>query len=122
VRRFWTDWADKVGPLGAIAAALCCLGFPAALALLSALGLGFVINDAILLPLLGVFLAITLVGLAAGTHRHGRQWPLVLGAIAAAVTFGFLFVAPAVSYLGGAGVVVAAAANIALRARQLRRR
>jgi len=85
-------------------------------------GLGFVINDAILLPLLGAFLAITLVGLAAGTRRHGRRWPLVLGAIAAAVTFGFLFAAPVVSYWGVAGLLVAAVANIALRAQQLRRR
>lgn len=48
-------YLDKVGPLGSIFAALCCIGTPGLVAFLSAIGVGFLINDAILLPLLVFF-------------------------------------------------------------------
>jgi len=41
---FWKKHTDKVGIAGSIFAALCCLGFPALLSILSAIGLGFLIN------------------------------------------------------------------------------
>lgn len=44
--------ADKVGVVGTTVSALCCLGTPALVSVLSALGLGFLINDAVLVPLL----------------------------------------------------------------------
>ena len=44
--------ADKIGIVGASVAALCCLGIPAVLSSVAALGLSFLINDAILAPLL----------------------------------------------------------------------
>jgi len=48
------------GTGGVIITSLCCLGLPLVLALLSLLGLGFVINDFILFPLLAVFSIINL--------------------------------------------------------------
>ena len=48
--------ADKWGPIGSILATLCCLGVAPLLGALTALGLGFLINDLILLPLLLFFL------------------------------------------------------------------
>ena len=52
---------DKIGIGGALFAALCCLGFPALLAVVSAVGLAFLINDAALIPLLAAFLVVALV-------------------------------------------------------------
>ena len=46
------DHIDKIGILGATFAALCCLGISAVLSIVSAIGLGFLIHDAVLLPLL----------------------------------------------------------------------
>lgn len=71
---FWQRHVDKIGVGGSAFAALCCLGFPALLALLSAIGLGFLIHDVVLIPLLAVFLLMTLVGLYYGmkSHRHDR--------------------------------------------------
>ena len=74
---------DKIGVGGSIFAALCCLDFPALLSLLSATGLGFLINDAILLPLLIVFLLLTIAGLAMGMRRHRKPWALLLGVVSA---------------------------------------
>jgi hypothetical protein len=74
---------DKVGVAGTIFAALCCLGFPALLSILGTVGLGFLINDAILVPLLALFLIVTLrrplswrstsQALARVHHRHRER-------------------------------------------------
>jgi mercuric ion transport protein len=47
---FWKRHLDKIGVGGSLFAALCCLGFPALVSILSAIGLGFLINDDILRP------------------------------------------------------------------------
>jgi hypothetical protein len=80
---FWQRNLDKIGIGGAAFAALCCLGFPALLAVVSAVGLGFLINDAVLLPLLGVSLSITLWGLYRGTRHHHRWSAFGIGVVGA---------------------------------------
>src|SRR5262249_11180749 len=54
---FWKRHLDKVGVGGSLCAALCCLVFPALISIVSAIGLGFLINDDILRPLLIFFFA-----------------------------------------------------------------
>lgn len=66
---------DKWGPLGSIFAALCCLGAAPVLAAVSALGLGFLIKDIILVPLLLFFLGVTIWALRRDRNRHGRSGP-----------------------------------------------
>src|SRR5216684_8837647 len=90
---FWKKHTDKVGIAGSLFAALCCLGFPALLSILSAIGLGFLINDAVLLPLLIIFLVVTLIGLALGMREHHRAPALILGVISAIALFVFIVVA-----------------------------
>jgi mercuric ion transport protein len=92
-RSFWKKYTDKVGVVGSIFAALCCLGFPALLSILSAIGLGFLINDAVLLPLLIIFLLMTLIGLVLGMREHHRASAFVIGIISAAGVFIFIFIA-----------------------------
>ncbi|MCF6303387.1 MAG: MerC domain-containing protein [Devosiaceae bacterium] len=65
------------GSIGSIFASLCCLGFAPVLAALSAAGLGFVISDAILIPLLALFLGIALWGMKGSQKRHGKTAPLL---------------------------------------------
>src|SRR5215471_17005224 len=79
----WMKHLDQIGVGGSAFAALCCLGTPAVLAIASSIGLGFLINDAILIPLLIAFLLITLVGLYLGMRHHRRTWALILGAVGA---------------------------------------
>ena len=108
---FWQRHLDKIGVGGSIFAALCCLGFPALLSLLSAIGLGFLINDAILLPLLAVFLLLTIAGLAMGMRRHRKPWAFVLG-ILSTVTLA-LFIFPLYNrVLAGVGIIGLLAAGI----------
>lgn len=113
----WKRHLDKMGIAGTLITAACCLGFPAVLAVFSAIGLGFLIHDAVLLPLLVVFLAVTLVGLFYGYRRHRRPGALLLGAASALGTLGFIFLVtvPALAYLSIAGLVAASLLNIALR-------
>ena len=83
---------NRFGAVGAVLASLCCLGLPALVALLSAVGLGFLIDDAILLPALIVFLVVYLAGLFVGWRGHRRAAVLATGGFAAVATFAFIFI------------------------------
>ena len=88
------------GTLGAVFASLCCLGFAPLLAALSAAGLGFVISDAVLIPLLALFLGITLWGLHGARRRHGNSAPFYLGAAGAVAALAGVFVYLPVHVIG----------------------
>ena len=110
---------DKIGVPGSIVAAICCLGVSALVSVATALGLGFLLNDAVLLPLFVLFLALSLWGLAAGWRRHGNHAALVLGVAAGAVLFVFAFVRQSTpwAYVGVAGLVTASVWNVWLARR-----
>jgi mercuric ion transport protein len=120
----WTRHLDKFGVGGSLFAALCCLGFPALVSILSAVGLGFIISDAVLIPLLLVFLVVALGGLYLGMRHHHEPWALILGGISAVVTFVFIALATnkVLAGIGIAGLIGASILNVFLRSRQLRSR
>ena len=112
--------ADGAGVVGAVLAALCCAGAPIIVSVLSALGLSFLRNDAILLPFMGVALLIALWGFWSGRRTHGSSRPLVLaiaGAIAlvAGVVFIHGFPAKQVIGIGAFALVGATVWNAYLR-------
>ncbi|MBI4465432.1 MAG: MerC domain-containing protein [Acidobacteria bacterium] len=114
---FWKRHLDKVGVGGSFVAAACCLGLPAAISILGAVGLGFLVNDAVLLPLLLVFLALTLAGLWFGYRVHRRTGALVLGGISAGVLFVSIFVSAPFAYTAVGGLAAASVLNVVLRRR-----
>lgn len=120
----WKRHLDKVGIIGSLFAALCCLGFPALVSIVSAIGLGFLIKDAVLVPLLIASLIIAFVGLFLGMRHHHRPWALILGGISAILTFIGVGVRPSglVAGIGIAGLIVASVLNVWLRSEQLRHR
>lgn len=87
-----------LGSFGATAAGACCLGFAPFLAGLSAVGAGFLINDAILIPLLLLALGFTIWNLARSHRAHGHIGPLYLGAITAVIAFAALWFFPPLAY------------------------
>jgi len=113
-KSFWKKNTDKIGVAGSIFAALCCLGFPALLSILTAIGLGFLINDVVLLPLLIVFLLMTLIGLALGMREHHRASALLIGIVSAAGVFIFVFIAfnKVLAGISVAGLVTASILNV----------
>ncbi len=107
--------SSVLGSLGATVAALCCAGVPAVLGALSAAGLGFLVNDLVLIPLVLVSLGVALWGLGRGVVRHGLRGVLVLGWIGAALLVVGIFLYPLV-YAGMAAMLAAALWNtVALR-------
>jgi hypothetical protein len=73
--------------LAALFTTLCCLGFPALVGLLSALGAGILLSDRYLEPLLAATLLLTL--LIAGLHlrQHHQPGPFALSLAAAGSMF-----------------------------------
>ncbi len=98
------------GSLGATVAALCCAGVPAVLGALSAAGLGVLLNDAILLPLVIVSLGLALWGLGRGVAGHGLRGVLVLGWSGAVLLVVGIFLYPLV-YAGAVASIGAALWN-----------
>lgn len=87
-RRRWTRGGGSVlTGLLALFTTLCCLGFPALVGVLAAIGAGFLVSDRYLEPLLAATLLLTL--LIAGLHlrQHHQPGPFILSALAAASVF-----------------------------------
>lgn len=92
---------------GSAFAAACCLGATAVLSALSAIGAGFLINDAILLPAYAALLALSLWLLYRSTRAHGDLRPFWLGVAGCVAAFAGLFVGAAV-VVAGLAVMVSA--------------
>ncbi len=99
--------AEKWGPLGAIFAAACCLGLTWLVSLVTALGAGILIRDSILLPLVVIFLAVTIGGLSRSYRRHSWTVPLAAGSLGAALLLVGMFTARPLSYAGIALLIAA---------------
>jgi mercuric ion transport protein len=92
---------------GSAFAAACCAGASWALAALSAVGAGFLINDALLIPLFAVLLALSLWFLHRATRAHRNRAPLYLGIGGAVVAFAGLWTWLAAIWAGLAALVAA---------------
>ncbi len=85
-----TPVKDALGQLGGLAgagvAAACCLGIPVILSAVGAVGLGFVVQDAYLMPLFVVFVGFSLFMLYRSARKHDKLAPFWLGVAAATVS------------------------------------
>jgi mercuric ion transport protein len=120
IRTALTRHLDQIGAGGSVFAALCCLGTPAIVAVVSAVGLGFLLRDAILIPLLVAFLLATVAGLYLGIRHHRRRAAFAIGVVGALVTLVGIAVAGsgALAAIGVALLIGASLLNVWLRARR----
>ena len=111
------NYADKIGVVGAVVAAACCLGLPWLIGILFGIGLGLMVNDAVLIPLVIIFLAVMLTGLGFGMRIHRRPWALLLGAASSLLVLFFVLVifSEALVWLGLAGIIGSVLLNAWLR-------
>jgi mercuric ion transport protein len=107
--------AEKWGPLGAIFASACCLGFSWLVGLVSAIGAGFIIRDSILLPLLIIFLAFTVWGLWRSFQRHHRPYALWIGVAGAILLLAGMFFSHPLAYPGIALLIAAPLVDLGLQ-------
>jgi mercuric ion transport protein len=103
--------------LGAGFAAACCLGVTAAISVLTAIGAGFLVNDAFLIPLYVLLLALSLWLLYRSAKVHGGLIPFWAGLAGAAAALAGLWISPIIVY---AGLLAIIAGNVGdfLRARR----
>ncbi|MCK8604201.1 MerC domain-containing protein [Desulfoferrobacter suflitae] len=113
---------EKFGLAGSLFALMCCLGFGPLIAIVSAVGAGFIINDAILAPLLFFFLLLGAVGLVITRRRHRRWSPLAvhLASATAVVIFTFVLYVPAMIWIGVLGLLAAIFLDFMLGERAVR--
>jgi len=102
--------------VGAVIAALCCAGTPIIISGLTALGLGFLRRDGILWPVMLLALAVAVTGFWQGVRMHRRWGPLVTGglgsvSLASGVIVVHGFPAMQMIYGGGLALLVGAAWN-----------
>ena len=100
---------------GAGFAGACCLGVTGALSIFSAVGAGFLINDAILIPLYLGLLALSVWLLYSSTRSHGNLTPFWAGLVGAVVAFVALWFLPALVYAGLALLIASSIWNYRLR-------
>src|SRR5215472_13850677 len=83
-RSFWgRGGGSLLSALAVLVTTLCCLGLPALVGLLSALGAGFLLTDRYLEPLLAGTLLFTLVVDGLHLRRHHQPGPFLLSLVAA---------------------------------------
>ncbi len=105
--------ATGAGLVGSTVALLCCAGVAPVIGVLSAIGLGFLLRDAILIPLLVLGLGVTVWGLWQGRRCHGGSGPLVVGGVGSLITVGGVLAWVPLAFVGFVGVVVAGVWNFA---------
>ena len=104
---------DKIGIVGVVFSSLCCWGFPAVISLFSALGISFLIGDALFLPLVSIFLAISITGTFLSYLKHRNIYPLAISIISSIVMATFLFVIHIriLAYAGVSGLIISSVYN-----------
>lgn len=103
------------GSLGSLFVGACCLGLAPLIAALSALGLGFLIRDVVLIPLLVLMLGFTLWALWSSRKFHHLDAPMYLGLASAVVAFAGLWVYVPLSWVGFIGLVGASIWDLVAR-------
>ena len=89
-----------IGSSSSLVVGACCLGLTPLLSGLTAVGLGFLINDLTLLPLLAIALTFTLWVLWSASKRHKHKAPFYVAFVASAIAFAGLWVFVPLSYAG----------------------
>ena len=101
-RRFWMRGSGSaLASLAALVTTLCCLGFPALVGFLSALGAGFLLNDRYLEPLLAGTLLLSLVITMLHLRQHHRPGPFILSFVAAGTVFFAIYGIGLLSHVSG---------------------
>lgn len=113
-------YAETWGVVGAIFASACCLGFSWLVGLLTAVGAGFLIRDSILLPLLIIFLALTIWGLWHSSQRHHRSEALWIGLAGAILLIAGMFLFRPLAYPAIALLIAAPLVDLALQTKRAR--
>lgn len=106
---------NYLGTGGSVFASLCCLGTPALLGFVSSIGLGFIINDLILFPLLALFLGISIYSRNLHKKQHKNNYPFLITVVSSILLVPAIFINQYLAYIMIAGLIFASIWDIALK-------
>lgn len=100
--------------IGLFLSLFCPACYPALAGLIGSIGLGTVTEEALLKPLMILFLLVALLGLAYQGRRRGRYGPLILGFMGALGMYGgfYFFASPLLKSIGLAALIAASLWNV----------
>jgi len=93
------------GGIAGIFTGLCCAGIPLALAFLSGIGLGFLINDFILFPLLFIGLGFMFYAMYYNKKHHLNRNPIYLAIVSTLVLIAGIFLGNLI-WIGVIGLII----------------
>jgi hypothetical protein len=102
----------------------CCVGVPAAVSLVSAAGVGYLLTDRYLQPLLIIVLLITIGASALTFRRHRNAVPLIVTALSGGTVYWFIYrdYQVPIVWVGAAAMIAAQVWDVlAVRAGAVRR-
>lgn len=94
-----------LGGIGGVFTGLCCAGFPIVLAFLSGIGLGFLINDFILFPILFIALGFMFYAMHYNKKHHLSMNPIYLAILSTAILIIGIFLGNII-WLGIIGLII----------------
>lgn len=104
---------DKAGILGVILSHLCCVGAGANMSFLGAIGAGFLMNNAIRIPIVTISLVVSMLGAFMSYLNHRNIIPFIISVISSVTILVFSFAMPVdiLVYAGIAGLIGASVYN-----------
>jgi mercuric ion transport protein len=91
---------------------LCCLGTPAIIGFLSAIGVGFLVHDAILIPLLISFLGLNLWSIYRSTKQHGQKLIFSIATVSAILILSGIWFSGVAVGIGIIGLFISSGFNV----------
>lgn len=104
---------DKAGILGVILSHLCCVGIGANISFFAAIGAGFLMSNAVRMPIVTISLIVSMLGIFISYLRHRNIFPFVISVISsvAILVFSFAMRLDILVYAGIAGLIGASGYN-----------
>jgi hypothetical protein len=87
----WPRSLPRIGTVGTLFTTACCIGLPAVVSLVTAVGAGFLLTDRYLQPLLMALILVTVAASGLTYSRHRNLAPLIVTVLSGGAIYWFIY-------------------------------